>query len=120
MGRFFVAYCRKLVYYGVEVFDVGWNGGKMSAGICIMNHNAIALAADSAVTIGEGVAIHKSVNKLFALSRVEPIGAIIYSNASFMRTPVEIILKQYRKCIDDEKRYFDRLEDYVDDFINIM
>lgn len=103
-----------------EVVNVGWNGGKMSAGICIMNHNAIALAADSAVTIGEGVAIHNSVNKLFSLSRVEPVGAIIYSNASFMRTPVEIILKQYRKYIDEGQRYFERLEDYVKDFMNFL
>ena len=39
----------------------------MSAGICIMNKNAIALAADSAVTIGPHLAIHNSANKLFAL-----------------------------------------------------
>lgn len=92
----------------------------MSAGICIMNQNAIAMAADSAVTIGGGIAIHNSVNKLFSLSRIEPIGAIIYSNANFMQTPVEIILKQYRSEIDSEKRYFDKLFDYVDDFIDFL
>ena len=42
----------------------------MSAGICIMNKNAIALAADSAVTVGQHLAIHNSANKLFALSKV--------------------------------------------------
>ena len=41
----------------------------MSAGICIMNKHAVAMAADSAVTIGQHVAIHNSANKLFALSR---------------------------------------------------
>lgn len=56
----------------------------MSAGICIMNKNAIALAADSAVTIGPHLAIHNSANKLFALSKVAPVGAIIYSNAEVM------------------------------------
>ena len=89
----------------------------MSAGICIMNQNAVAMAADSAVTIGGGIAIHNSVNKLFSLSRIQPIGAIIYANANFMHTPVEIILKQYRREIDSEKRYFDCLEDYVNDFL---
>ena len=92
-------------------------GGKMSAGICIMNQNAVAMAADSAVTIGGGIAIHNSVNKLFSLSRIQPIGAIIYANANFMHTPVEIILKQYRREIDSEKRYFNCLEDYVNDFL---
>lgn len=48
----------------------------MSAGICIMNKHAVAMAADSAVTIGQHVAIHNSANKLFALSRCEPVGVI--------------------------------------------
>lgn len=68
----------------------------MSAGICIMNKNAIALAADSAVTIGQHLAIHNSANKLFSLSRRAAVGAIIYSNAELMCIPVEIILKQYK------------------------
>ena len=69
----------------------------MSAGICIMNKNAIALAADSAVTIGPHLAIHNSANKLFALSKVAPVGAIIYSNAEVMGIPVEILIKQYKR-----------------------
>lgn len=55
----------------------------MSAGICIMNRNAIAMAADSAVTVGDHVAIHNSANKLFSLSKVAPVGAIIYANGAF-------------------------------------
>ena len=67
----------------------------MSAGICIMNKNAIAMAADSAVTIGQHVAIHNSANKLFSLSRSEPVGVIVYANASLMQVPIEIVIKQY-------------------------
>lgn len=69
----------------------------MSAGICIMNKHAIALAADSAVTIGQHLAIHNSANKLFALSKVAPVGAIIYSNAELMNVPAELIIKQYKE-----------------------
>lgn len=87
----------------------------MSAGICIMNKNAIALAADSAVTIGAHLAIHNSANKLFALSKVAPVGVIIYSNAEIMGVPVEIIIKQYKK--DLAQKTFDTLDEYVDDFI---
>jgi len=61
----------------------------MSAGICIMNKTAIALAADSAVTIGDHLAIHNSANKLFSLSRVAPVGVIVYSN----RTPKQFFLQ---------------------------
>lgn len=87
----------------------------MSAGICIMNKNAIALAADSAVTVGQHLAIHNSANKLFALSKVAPVGVIIYSSAEIMGVPVEIVIKQYKK--DLAQKTFDTLDEYVDDFI---
>lgn len=90
----------------------------MSAGICIMNKNAIALAADSAVTVGPHLAIHNSANKLFALSKVAPVGAIIYSNAEVMGIPVEILIKQYKK--DLGQKTFNSLEDYVKNFISYM
>ena len=65
----------------------------MSAGICIMNRNAIAMAADSAVTVGDHAAIHNSANKLFSLSRVAPVGVIVYANAALMTVPIEIIVQ---------------------------
>lgn len=68
----------------------------MSAGICVMNRNAVALAADSAATIGQHIAIRNSANKLFSLSRYAPVGVIIYANADLMRIPVEIIIKEYK------------------------
>ncbi len=86
----------------------------MSAGICIMNKQAIALAADSAVTIGDHVAIHNSANKLFSLSKVAPVGLIIYANASLMSVPMEIIVKEYKHQL--ENKTFDSLNDYVEDF----
>ena len=90
----------------------------MSAGICIMNKNAIALAADSAVTVGPHLAIHNSANKLFALSKVAPVGAIIYANAEVMGIPVEILIKQYKR--DLGQKTFNLLEEYVDDFVAYM
>ena len=90
----------------------------MSAGICIMNKHAIALAADSAVTIGQHLAIHNSANKLFALSKVAPVGAIIYSNAELMNVPVEIIIKQYKeKC---GNKNYPTLAHFVADFFNFL
>lgn len=83
-----------------------------------MNKNAIALAADSAVTVGQHLAIHNSANKLFALSKVAPVGAIIYSNAEVMGIPVEILIKQYKR--DLGQKTFNSLEEYVKDFISYM
>lgn len=86
----------------------------MSAGICIMNKWAVALAADSAVTIGNHQAIHNSANKLFSLSKVAPVGVVIYSNAELMNVPVEIMIKQYKRQL--ENKTFDTLAEYVTDF----
>lgn len=87
----------------------------MSAGICIMNRQAIAMAADSAVTIGDHAAIHNSANKLFSLSRIAPVGLIIYANASLMSVPMEIIVKEYKKQLADKS--FKTLKEYVYDFL---
>ena len=90
----------------------------MSAGICIMNKHAVALAADSAVTIGQHLAIHNSANKLFALSKVAPVGAIIYANADLMNIPAEIIIKQYKeKC---GNRNHPTLAHFVADFFQFL
>lgn len=61
----------------------------MTAEIAIMNKDAIALAADSAVTIEQqkGKKIYNTVNKLFMLSKYQPIGIMIYGNATFMGVP---------------------------------
>lgn len=90
----------------------------MSAGICIMNRNAIAMAADSAVTIGAHAAIHNSANKLFSLSRLAPVGVIVYANAVLMSVPIEIIVKQYKKQLGD--KVFPALKDYVHDFLHYL
>ena len=87
----------------------------MSAGICVMNRNAVALAADSAATIGQHIAIRNSANKLFSLSRYAPVGVIIYANADLMRIPVEIIIKEYKNQLG-QKPYL-LVEEYVADFL---
>jgi len=67
----------------------------MTAEIAILNCEAIALAADSAVTmIGtSGEKIFTSANKLFTLSKYHPVGIMIYGNALFMGVPWETIIK---------------------------
>ena len=83
-----------------------------------MNRNAIALAADSAVTVGDHTAIHNSANKLFSLSRVAPVGMIVYANATLMNVPMEIIVKQYKKQLGN--KVFPLMGDYVADFLKFL
>ena len=90
----------------------------MSAGVIIMNKNAVALAADSAVTIGNHLAIHNSANKVFALSKVAPVGVITYANATFMDIPIEVIIKQYKHDLGCKK--FDTLSEYLANFLSYL
>ena len=91
----------------------------MTAEIAIMNKYGVALAADSAVTIGNGEKIYNSANKLFELSKYAPIGIMIYGSAEFVGTPWETIIKRYRdKSLND--KIFDTIDDYFNDFLNFL
>lgn len=59
----------------------------MTAEILVMNKHGISLAADSAVTISTGPGqnkIYNTSNKLFSLSKHEPVGIMIYGSADLM------------------------------------
>jgi len=83
----------------------------MTAEIAILNRNAVAMAADSAVTLQlpGGQKIYNTVNKLFTLSKYRPVGVMVYGSGEFMRIPWETIIKMYRADIYDKK--CDRLEE---------
>ena len=88
----------------------------MTAEVAIMNLQAVALAADSAITasMGSNQKIFSSANKLFALSEFAPIGVLVYGNAGFMSIPWETIVKEYR-CFLGAKT-FAELHEYATDF----
>ena len=68
----------------------------MTAEVAILNKTAVALAADSAITFS-GNKIFNTGNKLFTLSKYQPIGIMIYGNAEFMGVPWETIIKFFRE-----------------------
>lgn len=71
----------------------------MTAEIAVMNKWAVALAADSKVTISgmRASKAYDTVNKLFTLSKVHPVGIMVFGNAEFMEYPWETIIKLYRE-----------------------
>lgn len=83
----------------------------------VLNKHAVAIAADSAVTIGngKGVKIFNGANKIFSLSKYHPIAILIYNSASFMGIPWETIIKVYRKQLGDKS--FRTVEEYQKDFL---
>ena len=90
----------------------------MTAIIGVMNKHAVAIAADSAITLGGGRKVLNSANKLFSLSKHHPVAVAIYGNAELVGTPWEIIIKEYRKNLKENS--FSKVNDYVDDFFNFL
>lgn len=66
----------------------------MTAEVAILNKEAVALAADSAVTIDykNNRKIFSSSNKLFALSKYAPVGIMVHGGAQHMGIPWETII----------------------------
>jgi hypothetical protein len=93
----------------------------MTAEITLMNKLAIAMAADSAMTITQARGdrkIYNTVNKLFALSKYQPVGVMVYQDAELMDAPWETIIKQYRSELGPKT--FGTIEGYCTDFIQFF
>lgn len=88
----------------------------MTAVAGILNKQGVAIAADSAVTVSthQNRKVYNSANKIFTLSKYHPVGIAIYNSAQFMGIPWEIIIKEYRKHLQEKN--FHTLREYKDDF----
>ena len=74
----------------------------MSVGVCIINRNGIALAADSAGTLTGNKMVYNSMNKVFALSNEKPYGAITYGCTSIHNVSIDQILKEFTIYLTDK------------------
>jgi hypothetical protein len=92
----------------------------VTAEVMICNRLAVALAADSAVTVGEGDSgkIYNTVNKLFTLSKHRPVGIMIFANADYMGVPLETVIKMYREGLGATR--FENLRSYSSDFVKSL
>jgi hypothetical protein len=92
----------------------------MTSEVLLMNRGAVAMAADSAVTImgQHGHTIYQSVDKVFPLVDDQPIGVMIYNNAEIMGTPWESVLTLYRKQATGRK--FATVDEFAKDFMGFI
>lgn len=90
----------------------------MTAIVGVLNKHAVAIAADSAVTMGDTHKVVNSANKIFTLSKYNPVAVMTYNNASFMGVPWDIIIKEYRKQLKDVN--FQTLYEYASDFVQYL
>ncbi|CAM5487668.1 hypothetical protein [Pseudomonas fragi] len=96
----------------------------MTAEIAIMSRTAVVLAADSATTVTswkdgqQEKRYFKGANKLFELSRVGPVGLMIYGSADLHGVPWELPIKAYREALGQDQ--YDKLETYPQRFFEFV
>lgn len=85
----------------------------MTSEIAVVNANGIALAADSAATI-HGTKVYNSSNKLFTLSKFEPVAIMIYGNSALLGVPWEVLIKEFRSRL--HRQSFSTIAEYAKEF----
>jgi hypothetical protein len=95
----------------------------MTAEIVIMNREAVAIAADSAVSLLTGMMdrpqkIFTSANKIFGFPPSHSVCIMIYNNAGFMGIPWETVISMYRKKLGPVP--FGTIPEYTDHFLGFL
>lgn len=93
----------------------------MTSEVVLMNNKAVAVAADSVVTVAiDGVPrkTFQGVNKLFEISPGNPVAMMIYSNAEVMGYPWKTVINAYMKQSGNPT--FDSVEAYAEDFFKFL
>lgn len=96
----------------------------MTCEVVVMNRLGIVLAADSAITFqnnsdkGATTSFSTGANKIFQISNHEPVGAMIFNNASLHEIPWELVLKSFRAQLvetsyESINHYGDALTDFI-------
>jgi hypothetical protein len=96
----------------------------MTCEIAIMNMNAVALAADSAMTVTRWVngeqqqRYFKGSNKIFQVSNQHPVGLMVFGTASLQSVPWELMVKEFRAHLKSTsyqslRGYAEALFDYI-------
>lgn len=92
----------------------------MTSEIAVMNQRAIALAADSAVTLigGGKVIVRNDQKKLFNLADGLPVGVMFFGVADLMGHPWEVLLEHYRKTLKPAAQ--PQVRDYAAQFTSML
>ena len=95
-------------------------GQGMTSEIAVMNQRAVALAADSAVTlIASGqVAIRNDQRKLYNLVEGKPVGLMFFGVADIMGHPWDHLIEHYQKKVRPKNAA--HLRDYAVGFTSMM
>lgn len=92
----------------------------MTSEIAVMNQRAVALAADSAVTLiaGGTVVVRNEHQKLFNLVEGRPIGLMFFGMADLLGHPWDHLIEHYQKKVKPEP--LANVRDYAASFVNSL
>jgi hypothetical protein len=92
----------------------------MTSEIAVMNQRAVALAADSAVTLigGGSVVVRNDQRKLYNLVERRPIGLMFFGIADVMGHPWEHLIEHYQKKVKPPA--FAHVRDYAANFTKML
>ncbi len=96
----------------------------MTSVVGILNKQGVAIAADSAVTLGrmkdgrKRQKISKNGNKMIRLSETVPVAVMITGNANYLHIPWEVIVRRYRQQRGTVAH--STVEDAVNDFFEFI
>ena len=101
-------------------------GRGMTSEIAVMNQRAVAMAADSAVTLIDGrmVVTRNEQRKLYQLVEGQPVGLMFFGMADVMGHPWDQLIDHYQKTVagspparlDDYAASFTGMLDHLEDF----
>jgi hypothetical protein len=89
----------------------------MSSGIVLMNKKAVAIAIDSATTIGNRSAIYTHGEKIFTIGDNLPVVFAISGNVNFLNVPVGLIIESFSAYLSESKMQYDSLFEYGEKLI---
>lgn len=74
----------------------------MTTEVIVANRHAVAMAADSALTVGKD-RVWKTANKLFSLGPVNDIGVMMNGSGDYLGVSWEVVVKLFRSNLGDKK-----------------
>lgn len=92
----------------------------MTTEIAVLNRLGIALATDSAVTVGAGsqTKVFDTADKLFELSPLHPVAIMINGSMDCVGVPWEIIIKDFREQLGRSER--GTIAEWMGDFLSFI
>lgn len=90
----------------------------MTCEVLCMNAHGLAIAVDSAVSLGSNGKAYPSAEKLFAVGNGAPVAIATYGNAQFCEVPWKLVIETWNHTLGN--RRFATLDEYAQNFSSFL